>query len=184
MHRSVPIALGVLTLIALAPSSANAATFQCNASALRLTVATTPAQEPITANRGGAACAPQEAGGTLPASPVPITGGAVYARTNLAGAEPLSQVATASAGTGELSVPVPRAVDPSRIDIAKVPVPAGVDLSTLQATLQPVLDTLPDAEVPAATLHVRTTPGEQTVSGDRLTRKEKSLALKSSSSGG
>ena len=85
MHRSVPIVLGVFTLIALAPSSASAATFQCDASALRLTVATTPAQEPITANRGAAACAPQEAGGTLPASPVPVTGGAVFARTNLTG---------------------------------------------------------------------------------------------------
>jgi len=259
MHRSVPIVLGVFIFIALAPSSASAATFQCDASALRLTVATTPAQEPVTANHGGGACDPQEAGGTLPATPAGITGGAVYARTNLTGTEPLSQVATASAGIGELSVPVPlpalptpqlpggnvialpgigsvdlgpalaalsaplplialkgltadasascragtpavsgasrigslsllgttlstnaavdrdftldsRTVDPSRIDMAKVLAPAGVDLGTLQATLQPVLDTLPDAEVPAATLHVRTAPGEQTVSGDRLTR--------------
>ena len=112
MHRSVPIVLGVFILIALAPSSASAATFQCDASALRLTVATTPAQEPVTANHGGAACDPQEAGGTLPATPAGITGGAVYARTNLTGTEPLSQVATASAGIGELSVARPAARPP------------------------------------------------------------------------
>ena len=49
-------------------SSAHAASFQCDASALRATVATAPAEEPITANRGAAACAAQEAGGALPAS--------------------------------------------------------------------------------------------------------------------
>jgi hypothetical protein len=259
MHRSVPIVLGVFSLGALAPATANAAAFQCDASAVRLTVATAPAQEPITANRGASACAAQESGGALPATPLPLTGGALYARTNLTGSEPLSQIATASAGIGRLEValPVPalpapqlpggnvialpgigsvdlgpalaalvapaplialdgltadasascqagtpavrgasrigslsvlgttlatneavdrnltldsRTVDPSRIDIAKVLAPAGVDLAVLQATLQPVLDTLPDAEVPALALRVRTAPGEQTVSGDRLTR--------------
>ena len=49
--------------------------------------------------------------------------------------------------------------------------PAGVDVAVLQATFQPILDTLPDAEVPALALRVRTRPGVQTVSGDRLTRQ-------------
>ena len=102
MHRSAPFVLGALVLGALIPSTAHAAAFQCDASALRLTVATTPAQEPITANRGAAACAPTENGGALPS-----TGGALFARTNLTGADPLSQVATASAGVGELGLALP-----------------------------------------------------------------------------
>jgi hypothetical protein len=40
----------------------------------------------------------------MPATPLPVTGGAVFARTSLSGADPLSQVATASAGIGELTV--------------------------------------------------------------------------------
>jgi hypothetical protein len=107
MHRSAPIVLGALTLAALVPTAAHAAAFQCDASALRLSVAAAPAQEPITANRGSAACAPTENGGALPATPLPFTGGALYARTNLTGTEPLSQVATASAGVGELNVALP-----------------------------------------------------------------------------
>src|SRR5689334_5891005 len=107
MHRSAPLVLGALTLGALVPATAHAAAFQCDASALRLTVATTPAQEPITANRGSAACAPTENGGALPATPLPFTGGALYARTNLTGTEPLSQVASASAGVGALDVALP-----------------------------------------------------------------------------
>ena len=261
MHRFLPLVLGTSVLAALAPAPASAASFQCDASALRLTVATAPAQEPITANRGAASCAHQEAGGALPATPLPATGGSFYARTNLTGTEPLSQVATASAGIGELSValPVPapsvpqlpggnviavpgigsvdlgpalaalvapagpllsvkdltadasascqagtpaltgtsrvgaltalgtalsttdpvdrnltldsQTLDPSKIDAAKVLAPAGVDLNTLQATLQPILDTLPDLEVPALAIRVRTLPGEQLVTGDKLTRR-------------
>src|SRR3954449_4944576 len=102
MHRSVPIVLGVFSLGALAPATASGAAFQCDASALRLTVATAPAQEPITANRGASACAAQESGGALPATPLPLTGGALYARTTRPGSEPLSQIATASAGIGRL----------------------------------------------------------------------------------
>ncbi|HEY6892115.1 MAG TPA: hypothetical protein VI300_30205 [Solirubrobacter sp.] len=254
MHRSVPIVLGVLSLAVLAPTSARAATFQCDASALRLTVAAAPAQEPVTANRGAASCAPADAGGALPATPLPATGGALHARTNLTGTEPLSQVATASAGIGELdlspTLPAPqlpggnvisvpgigpvdlgpalaalavpagpllsikgvtadasascqagtpaltgasrigalsvlgtalsttdavdrnltldsRTLDPSNIDLAKVLAPAGVDLTALR----PILDTLPDLQVPAIALRVRTTPGEQLVTGDKLTRR-------------
>ena len=50
---------------------------------------------------------PTENGGALPATPLPFTGGALFARTNLTGTEPLSQVATASAGIGELDVALP-----------------------------------------------------------------------------
>jgi hypothetical protein len=264
MHRSLPLAIGTSTLALLAASpAANAASFQCDASALRVTVATAPAQEPITANRGAATCAPQEAGGALPATPLAVAGGALFARTTFTGADTLSQVAGASAGLGELSVALPlpalpaldlsalpgggvlavpgigtvdirpalaaliapsgpllalqgvtaeasascqagspsvtgtsrlgalsvlgtklsttdaadrnlgldsQSIDPSDIDISKALAPAG-DLALLQATLQPILDTLPNVEVPAIALRVRTTPGAQIVAGEKLTRR-------------
>ena len=120
MHRSVPIVLGVFTLVALAPASASAAAFQCDASALRLTVATAPAQEPITANRGAAACAAQDSGGALPATPLPLTGGAVYARTNLTGRSRCHRSPTASAGIGELDVALPLPAIPAP-DLSALP---------------------------------------------------------------
>jgi hypothetical protein len=265
MHRSLPLAIGTSMLVLLAASPpAKAASFQCDASALRVTVATAPAVEPISANHGAPACTAQEAGGALPATPLAVSGGALFARTTFTGgADPLSQVAGASAGLGALSVALPlpalpaldlsalpgggvlavpgigsvdlrpalaaliapsgpllalqgvtaearascqagsasvtgasrlgelsvlgtklsttdavdrnlgldsQSIDPSDIDISKVLAPAG-DLTLLQATLQPILDTLPNVEVPAIALRVRTTPGAQVVAGDKLTRR-------------
>jgi hypothetical protein len=64
-----------------------------------------------------------------------------------------------------------QSIDPSNIDLAKVVAPAGVDVAVLQATLKPILDTLPNAELPALALRVRTEPGAQSRAGDRLTRQ-------------
>ena len=59
-------------VLLLAPAGAHAAVpYKCDSSALRLTLATAPAVEPITANQGGAQCANQTAGGALPATPLP-----------------------------------------------------------------------------------------------------------------
>ena len=46
-----------------------------------------------------------------------------------------------------------------------------VDLGVLQATLKPILDTLPNVEVPALALRVGATPDAQTRVGDKLTRR-------------
>lgn len=264
MHRFLPIVLGALLLTLLAGAPARAAAFQCDASALRATVATAPPIEPLTANRGAAACATTGAGGALPATPLPVTGGALFARTTFTGATSLSQVAGASAGLADLNVgpqlpalPAPdlsalpgggllnvpgigqvdirpalnalvapagpllqvsgvtaeatarcragspdlvggsrlaalsvlgvrlstteptertvsalasTTIDPSNIDISKVLAPA-VDLSVLQASLQPILDTLPTLEVPATLAQLKVTPGAEVRSGDKLTRR-------------
>ena len=104
----LPLVLGTSALVLLAASpAASAAAFQCDASALRVDRRHRPRARPITANRGAASCAPQDAGGALPATPLPVAGGALYARTTFTGAEPLSQVASASAGIGELTVALP-----------------------------------------------------------------------------
>jgi len=94
------VALAVL----VAPCSAHAASFNCEASALRLSLAGLAPQEPVTANAGNASCAPADFGGGLPATPLPLTGGAVFAHTGLTGTDPLSQVASASAGIGDLTL--------------------------------------------------------------------------------
>ncbi len=64
-----------------------------------------------------------------------------------------------------------QSIDPSKIDLAKVVAPVGVDIATLEAALKPILDTLPDVAVPALALRVRTEPGLQTRAGDKLTRQ-------------
>src|SRR5439155_11164222 len=102
LRRLCAVPLAALPL--LIPCSAHAASFNCDASALRLTLGPAPAIEPVTANRGAAQCTPQDAGGTLPATPLPLTGGAVFARTTFSGSEPLSQVAGTSAGIGDVTV--------------------------------------------------------------------------------
>jgi hypothetical protein len=99
---SLLLCAAALAALIAAPSSAHAASFNCEASALRLAA---PAPlEPVTANAGASSCAPAESGGALPATPLPLTGGAVFARTTLTGSDPLSQVATATAGIGDLTV--------------------------------------------------------------------------------
>jgi hypothetical protein len=265
MSRSPLITCAVALAALIAPCSAHAdQSFNCSASALRLTVASTTGVEPVTANVGNTACTAASAGGTLPATPLPLTGGAVFATTTFSGSDPLSQVAGASAGIGSLTVtsllpglPAPdlsalpgggvisvpgigsvdlrpalaamvqpagpllelsalkadatarcaagnpdasatssvgslsvlgtqfgttqpaektiqafnaQTIDPSNLDISKVLAPT-VDLSTLQAALQPLLDAMPNIDVPALGASVNVVPGEEVRAGDKLTRR-------------
>src|ERR671937_1028994 len=91
-------------LLLLAPSAAHAASFNCSASALRVTLGPGPAIEPVTANAGSPACTPQSAGGGLPMTPLPLSSNGVFANTTFTGTDPLSQIAGASAGIGTLSL--------------------------------------------------------------------------------
>jgi hypothetical protein len=69
-----------------------------------------------------------------------------------------------------------RSIDPSNIDPALV-APAGVDLGAFSAALQPVLDALPNIEIPEALARLRVTPGQTIRKGDTLTRRALSLSL-------
>ncbi len=104
MQRRFPLLCAAALTALIAPSSAHAASFNCSSSALRLTLAGAVTQEPVLANAGAAQCAPADAGGALPATPLPLTGGAVFAHTEMTGADPLTQVASASAGVGQLTL--------------------------------------------------------------------------------
>ena len=175
MLRSLPIVLGALlfTLFAAAPA-ANAA-FNCDASAVRASVATAPAIEPLTANHGAASCTPQTAGGALPATPLPVTGGALFARTTFTGIDALSQVAGASAGLTDLTVttllpglPIP-APDLSALPgggVLTVPGIGTVDIRpALTALLAPTGPLLQVSGV-TATASARCAGGAPALSGD------------------
>jgi hypothetical protein len=58
-------------------------------------------------------------------------------------------------------------IDPSDIDVSKVIGPAGLT----QPLLQPVLDALPNVQVPATLARVNVTPNERIVTGTRLTQR-------------
>jgi hypothetical protein len=63
-----------------------------------------------------------------------------------------------------------RSIDPSTLDPA-VLAPAGVDLTAFAAAVRPVLDALPNIEIPAALASVRVTPASQVRNGDTLTQR-------------
>ena len=118
----------VLTLAILAFSSASASAqtegYSCEASALAPPSAPRPKQEPITANKGQPACQTAQAGGNLPASPLPLTGSLLSATTTLEGPadDPRQQKVTAAGGLGELKIaglPIPL----ERPDLSQLPGP-------------------------------------------------------------
>jgi len=127
---------------AAAPAPAAAASWGCDASALRGTLAGATF-EPVTANRGAAACAPATAGGAtaLAGLPVALTGGGLAAATGLqpAQAEAGQQVATATARVTDLRlVPLPGQIPapPIPAGLASVSIPGAiVDLTPAIAAL-------------------------------------------------
>ena len=127
---------------AAAPAPAAAASWGCDASALRGTLAGATF-EPVTANHGAAACAPATAGGAtaLAGLPVALTGGGLAAATGLqpASADAGQQVATATARVTDLRlVPLPGQIPapPIPAGLASVSIPgATVDLTPAIAAL-------------------------------------------------
>jgi hypothetical protein len=263
-----------LALAAALPAGASAAPWKCEASALRGTIATGPPIEPVTANKGAAACAALEQGGSLPATPLPVNATGFFARTGLTGPADRfdQQTVTATGGLGQLAIPlvpgvpglpapqlppqlnggvlnVPgigtvdlrpaiaaltapsgdlirvgafvasaqgrcsagnpalsgssdvaslavlgqtiatdkaiekaitldsRSIDPSNLDLSKALAPAGVDLSQLQAALKPLLDQMPNIEIPEEVAHLKITPNRDIRTADALTRRALEVEL-------
>ena len=113
IHRPTSLAVAVASaLLAVSATSASAQGFTCESSALAVTLGPGPKTEPATANRGASTCRTVQAGGTFPATPLPVTGTLLSATTNLwpATGSPSAQTASAAAGLGSLAVsglPVP-----------------------------------------------------------------------------
>jgi hypothetical protein len=91
-----------LALAFAAPSTASAAGWTCRASAVRATVLSAPAIEPVTANAGATDCKAATSGPStaLPALPATISLGALSAETALDNADKAVQAQTARAAGG------------------------------------------------------------------------------------
>jgi hypothetical protein len=94
-----------------------------------------------------------------------FTGSSSIASLQLAGRDlPVNQPLTETIALVDTQL-----IDPSDIDLAKVVLPLGVDLSAVQAILQVALDGLPDISVPPALAHVKLTPAQHIVEGGKHT---------------
>ncbi|MEA2324032.1 MAG: hypothetical protein QOD81_3882 [Solirubrobacteraceae bacterium] len=138
------------TLAAAGPASA--APWNCEASALRASLSSAPAVEPVTANRGQASCAPARAGGAsaLGGLPAPVTGSIVGAATDLqppqAAVETQRATATAQVATlrvGALPGQLPAPPIPAGLGAFQIPGGPAVDLRpAIQALLTPPTELL------------------------------------------
>ena len=154
----------VAAAIAFAAPAASAATFGCEASAIRGTLLGTATIEPVVANRGAPACETASAGLTAPL-PVLLTAGAVTANTTFTG--PVgAQSADAAGGVADLRVlalpQLPITLPTAQISdtLGSVTVPLTGLLSTLlgglvnvSIDLRPALQALlPNGQLPTAEL--------------------------------
>jgi hypothetical protein len=142
----------VAALFAAAPAPAAVTTFNCDASALRGTVLSAPAIEPITANRGATSC--RAASGGLPnltaSLPLPLAASVLSAQTMLLGPadRPDLQQAGAIGGIADLSVKalpglpiaLPQVQLPTTLGAVAVPLPA--PLPSVTVDLRPALQAL------------------------------------------
>ena len=134
-------ALALITF-AFAASSAEARDFNCDASALRLTLGGAQTIEPMTANRGASSCKTVKSQTSLQTGVV--DGGALIAETNVPAvnsAEARGGLASLSVGLGALAgIPVPTldAIDA----IAPVPLPLPAPLKPVTADIRPAVKAL------------------------------------------
>jgi hypothetical protein len=135
-----------VALAAAAPSTASAAGWTCQASAVRATILTGPPVEPVTANAGGGDCKAASAGLTTPpALPLPLSLGVLDASTALDNptAPVKQQTARAQGGVADLRV---QALPGLPIDLPKP------DLSGIPAPLRPTLEALLAQRLPTVDL--------------------------------
>ena len=146
----------VAALVCAAPAPAAVTTFNCDATALRATVLSAPAIEPVTANRDQQACRALTAG--LPnltaALPLPLTASVLSAQTLLQGPadRPDLQQAGAIGGIADLSV---KALPGLPIALPQVQIPdtlGGLNLGaiSLGLPLVPTVDIRPALQALAA----------------------------------
>src|SRR5215218_8299512 len=174
-RRAAPVlaALCLSTLGLALPAAASAqGGFTCEASALAATLGPSLRIEPVTANRDETACKKAAAGGTAPASPLPIAGSLLSATTDLRPetGSPSAQTATAAGGVGELRIaglPIPL----QRPDTSQLPEP--VDLGGIVIRPRDIVNALVPESFSAELLNLRALRAEVTgrcVSGSpRLT---------------
>jgi hypothetical protein len=146
-RRGTVTVLAALASALVAAGPAPAAPWTCDASAVRLSPATAPAVEPVTANRGQSACLPATADGSgaldpLGALPTPTTGTVVGAATDIQPAQgaPELQRATATARVADLRIgalpgQIPAPPIPAGFGSFQIPGGPAVDLRPAIAAL-------------------------------------------------
>ena len=126
---------------ATAPASADAGSFNCDASALRATLLGQATVEPITANRGQATC--QNASGTLAQTPgglpVPLKASAAIASTQVS---PDGSTAFVAGGLASLGAGLPGPVSAVLAQAA----------TAAQGATQSAIDSVPAVTIPASSL--------------------------------
>ena len=130
-------ALIAASALAFATPAAQARDFNCDASALRLQIATAAPVEPITANRGAATC--QTVTSRTSASAGPVSGGILVAQTTRAS----DDQAQAVGGLGQLSVnlsaltgvPIPTLSAIDSLPAVSVPIPLAGQLLGLPSSI-------------------------------------------------
>jgi hypothetical protein len=137
------LAAGIIgAAIAAAPAGASAAgTFDCSASAIRLSVLGQTAIDPITANSGKGTCQSAISSlGQVPALPAPLAVNLAGAQTVLQGPANAvyQQTATATGSIGDLSI---KALPSLPIALPAAQIPAGLNALTvpISSTLQTLL---------------------------------------------
>ena len=153
--------LAVLAAIALAaPAASAAAGWNCSAAAL----VCQPAGAPVSANAGAPSCKAANAGGNLPALPVPLRAALMSARTTLDGpsGEPAQQTASATGEVASLTVDVPSDA-PIPLPTTTVPVPGVGDVDITQA----LRSLVPAAAGPLLGVNVSSATASGTCSGGK-----------------
>jgi hypothetical protein len=144
-HRLATATATAAALVALTGATpATAAPLQCHASALRGSVLGQAALEPVTANRGGTACATEAAGGAAAAqalAALPLNAGVLGASTFVtpAGTPKEKQAALAQGGLADLRV---KALPTLPITLPTASIPAGVLTQTVALPALSLLDPL------------------------------------------
>ena len=156
LRRAAPRLLILSLLVALlaVPAPASAQGYSCEASALAATLGPSPRTEPVTANKDESACKAASAGGSAPASPLPITGTLLSATTGIQppSGSPSAQTATAAGGVGELRIaglPIPL----ERPDTSRLP--ESVDLGGIIIRPRDIVNALVPERFDAELLNLR-----------------------------
>lgn len=133
--------LGLTIALVLPVSAAQAAGFNCSASAGRFSAFGAPAIEPVTANAGGSACVGENKSLTGPAAglPAPVSAGAVVAATEIYSTE---KGVLASGGIADLKV---LSLPTLPITLPQVTIPDALKRLTIDLTaVKALIPVLPD----------------------------------------
>lgn len=156
MRKTIGTLVGAAAALAMTSAPASAATWTCEASAVRGTVLTAPPLEPVTANKGADTCRAVTAGGSLNL-PIAASALALGAQTSVSGpaADPNQQTVGAVGGATDLrlvtlpELPIRLPLDQVVANVPPLNVPLPGGLGTIGLDLKAAVQAaLPDGRLP------------------------------------